>query len=184
MAAPAPTGPNSPNTWVTFERPGWRAQFGIQIPGPTDLGALELRLVFRPDEDDSYTSVEATDGITTEIVRSLPLADVRAEFGRLGLEWLRQEYDLTTILGRVETPEQWAQFAMIYVNIVKGTRNPLQYMANESGVSRNTLSARVRRCRDMGFLTRPDGKSLAELTDASRRLLRPSTHQSTTTEES
>ncbi|MEZ0166945.1 hypothetical protein AB2L27_19495 [Kineococcus sp. LSe6-4] len=156
---------------MSYEAPGWRAQFGIAIPGPTSLGALELRLVAIPDEEGNYLAVEETDGITTEVVRSLPLAEVRGEFGRLGLDWLRREYDLAAVLGRVETPEQWARFAMIYVNVALGTRNPLQFLAGESGISRNTLSARVRRCREMGLLTRPNGKSLGSLTKDARRLL-------------
>lgn len=59
-----------------------------------------------------------------------------------------------------------------YVRLVQqGYRSPVTRLATAWGLSRNTISGRVRRARAMGFLDGPPGRPANRLTEKARRYL-------------
>lgn len=140
-------------------------------------GPEELRVSFATDAESAESDValaDQTNGITTEVLRAVPLVDARKRLRRLRAKSrARRLAGSREIPRRLETNQDWAAFAAAYADAVAaGNRQPLVHLSAELGVGRNTLSARVRRLRALGLLTRPDGDSLGELTPAAKALLK------------
>ncbi|MFF4620908.1 hypothetical protein [Nonomuraea jabiensis] len=125
-----------------------RADLRAPISGPREINITET---FN-DPERAFDR----DGITLEVLRSVPLGDAR----KVLAEWLpRMRAALfpdeapKPLPERVETLHDYARVAEEYARLVNaGERRPIHVMAEASGVSRNTMSARVRRARDMGLL--------------------------------
>ena len=120
-----------------------------------------------------------SDGITTEMMRSVPLGDARKTI-TYWVNRIRSEIDPesqpASLPERVETPEDYARVAAEYVRLINSNeRRPIEVMAQAWGVSRNTTSARVRRARDKGYLVQRKGdknRLSAELTDVALNALK------------
>jgi hypothetical protein len=154
---------------------GWRVELRSNPKSPID-GPESLTISLDHDYDSVVGAVE-TDGITSAVLRAVPLADARRRLKRIKTEVV--PVDVPSIQARTDTPAELAAFANTYAKYAGNRRMPLALLAAISGISRNTLSARVRRARDMGLLTRPPN---VELTAKGRRLLRQgsATHGSKT----
>ncbi|WP_214103861.1 hypothetical protein [Acrocarpospora catenulata] len=144
------------------------ADLRAPISGPMEV---RIREEFDPDK------TKERDGITLDVLRAVPLGDARKTLA----EWLPRlratfypEEAPRPLPERVETPHDYALVAAEYVRLIyTGERRPIHVMAEASGVSRNTISARVRRARDMGLLlqTRTGTTLSAELTSTAQQLL-------------
>ncbi|MFE3453664.1 hypothetical protein ACFXJ8_32520 [Nonomuraea sp. NPDC059194] len=134
------------------------------ISGPAEV---RIRDLLAPDAMDR--SIQR-DGITLDILRAVPLGDAR----KVLAEWLPRlraafspDDAPKPLPARVESPHDYTLVAAEYVRLVNaGERRPIHVMSEVSGVSRNTMSARVRRARDMGLLLQigTGAKLRAELT--------------------
>lgn len=110
--------------------------------------------------------------ITTELLRSIPMQDARNRLARHKLTRAAEEGYVEPIPERFETDRDFAILADIYARRVEGgERNPLKNMAQLYGISRNTLSARIRLARERGLLTRPTKDDPGSLTLAGKKLL-------------
>jgi hypothetical protein len=146
-----------------------RADLRAPISGPSEISVTETFNV--PDR------AFDRDGITLDVLRAVPLGDAR----KVLAEWLPRmravlfpEEAPKPLPARVETPHDYALVAQEYARLVNvGERRPIHVMAEASGVSRNTMSARVRRAREIGLLiqTGKGTKLRAELsTEATNEL--------------
>lgn len=156
---------------VTYDVCGWlvtlRADVSSPFDGPETLTVERSRSTGGP-------AALATDDVTTEVLRAIPLADARRRLIRLKSAALQELDGQPTVQARLVTLEDWVAFAETYAGLVSaGHKQPLQHLARLTGVSRNTLSARVRRARKMGLLTRPVVGSLGKLTKQASDLLSP-----------
>jgi hypothetical protein len=138
------------------------------LAAPWDGPAI---LHIEPSEDPYLVG---TDGITAELMRSISLAEIRrtAKELRARLGRPTDEGAGVAVLHRVETGREYALMAREYVRLVQqGYRSPVTRLASAWGLSRNTISGRIRRARAMGFLDGPPGKPADRLTDKARRHL-------------
>lgn len=148
---------------VTYDVRAWRVTFTASPGRPFD-GPEELH-VFLTNVAAVESAIES-DGLTTDLLRVLPLADARKRIRAL------QPPEPFDIPAKVETDAEYARFAAAYVDAVRaGKRRPIERLQAATGVSRNTLSARVRRARERGFLTGQPGQPADQLTDKATRLL-------------
>lgn len=174
----ASAGENWPEGWhldgdrlvYEIELSGWRLTVVSSFDAPWDGPA---HLSIEPPSD-PRVMVE-TDGITTELLRSIPLAEIRKRAKELRARLSRSttgEDSAEAVLARVETDREYALMAYEYVRLVRhGYRSPVTRLATAWGLSRNTISSRVRRARAMGFLDGPPGRPADRLTDKARRYL-------------
>ncbi|CAM5349728.1 hypothetical protein SALBM311S_08312 [Streptomyces alboniger] len=149
---------------------GWKLTVVSLLDAPWD-GPTSLRI---EPPDDPHATV-GTDGITTELMRSISLAEIRRTAkelrGRLGRS--TDEATTAAVLHRVETEREYALMAREYVRLVQqGYRSPVTRLATAWGLSRNTISGRVRRARAMGYLDGPSGRPADRLTEKARRYLK------------
>ncbi|KDN79323.1 hypothetical protein DF19_34380 [Streptomyces olindensis] len=148
---------------------GWKLTVVTLLNTPWD-GPTSLRI---DPPDDPYAEV-GTDGITAELMRSISLAEIRRTARELRTRLGRSAYEVTTaaVLDRVETERDYALMAREYVHLVhQGYRSPVTRLATAWGLSRNTISGRIRRARAMGFLDGPPGRPADRLTEKARRYL-------------
>ncbi|MEU5594716.1 hypothetical protein [Streptomyces sp. NPDC020298] len=148
---------------------GWKLTVVTMLSGPCD-GPTSLRI----DPPDNPSATVATDGITAELMRSISLAEIRrtAKAVRTRLGRSADEATAAAALIRVETERDYALMAREYVRLVhQGYRSPVTRLATAWGLSRNTISGRIRRARAMGFLDGPPGRPADRLTDKARRHL-------------
>lgn len=155
---------------VIYDVYGWMVTLVTSVNSPFDGPET---VTIRPDSSAEGIDVAlATDGVTTEVLRAIPLADARRRLIRLKAEALQESGSQPVVQARLVTVADWAVFAETYADLVQGGhRQPLQHLARVTGVSRNTLSARVRRAREMGLITRPTSDSLGHLTKQATDLL-------------
>ncbi|MFE9171490.1 hypothetical protein ACFYNZ_18530 [Streptomyces kebangsaanensis] len=148
---------------------GWKLTVLNLLDAPWD-GPTSLRI---EPPDDLHTTV-GTDGITVELMRSISLAEIRRTAKMLRARLGRSVDGATamTVLHRVETEREYALMAREYVRLVsQGYRSPVTRLATAWGLSRNTISGRIRRARAMGFLDGPPGRPANRLTDKAMRYL-------------
>ncbi len=147
----------------------WKLTVVTLLNTPWD-GPTSLRI---DPPDDPYAEV-GTDGITAELMRSISLAEIRRTARELRTRLGRSAHEVTTaaVLDRVETERDYALMAREYVHLVhQGYRSPVTRLATAWGLSRNTISGRIRRARAMGFLDGPPGRPADRLTEKARRYL-------------
>ncbi|MEU0584773.1 hypothetical protein [Streptomyces sp. NPDC006132] len=148
---------------------GWKLTVVTLLSAPWD-GPASLRI----DPPDDPRAEVGTDGITAELMRSISLAEIRRTARELRARLGRSAADATTaaVLHRVETERDYALMAREYVHLVQqGYRSPVTRLASAWGLSRNTISGRIRRARAMGFLDGPPGRPADRLTEKARRHL-------------
>jgi hypothetical protein len=148
---------------------GWKLTVVSVLDAPWD-GPTSLRI----EPPDDPAAVVGTDGITAELMRSISLAEIRRTAKELRARLGRSADEATTsaVLHRVETEREYALMAREYVRLVQqGYRSPVTRLASAWGLSRNTISGRIRRARAMGFLDGPPGRPADRLTEKARRQL-------------
>ncbi|MCQ1988053.1 hypothetical protein [Arthrobacter sp. zg-Y844] len=104
---------------------------------------------------DTYAPAKALDGITTSLLRAIPMAHARAlmreRHEQLTVGGLRQE--LSPLPSRVESDRDYVHISMAYVALVNGSSvEPIKRLAEWTGESVDTWSARLRRARTKGIL--------------------------------
>ncbi|MEU8403191.1 hypothetical protein AB0C28_49130 [Nonomuraea sp. NPDC048892] len=139
-------------------------------------GPLRVTLDITPYDTESAERALDTDGITVQVLRSVPLGEARRIIGEWGdriRERFYPELLPLPIPSRVESEHDYALVAGAYVQLThRGERKPVQAMAEAAGVGRDTMSARIRRAREMGLLvTYGPGKPGGELTPKAAALL-------------
>ncbi|WP_255770052.1 hypothetical protein [Pseudarthrobacter sulfonivorans] len=97
---------------------------------------------------------EAFDGITTSLLRSIPMAHARAlmrdQYEQLAVAGVREE--VTPLPSRVEGDEDYVHVAQAYVSLVQVSVEPIKRLTEWSMESPDTWSARLRRARSRGVL--------------------------------
>ncbi|MFI7012060.1 hypothetical protein [Streptomyces sp. NPDC050145] len=173
----ADSGVNLPEGWSLdgerlvheAELHGWRLTVVNRLDAPWD-GPTSLCI----EPPDDLGAGVGTDGITAELMRSISLAEIRRTTKDLRARLGRSTGAATTAakLSRVETEQEYALMAHAYVQLVQqGYRSPVTRLASAWGLSRNTVSGRIRRARAMGFLEGSPGKPADRLTGKARRHL-------------
>lgn len=148
---------------------GWKLTVVSLLDAPWDGPSS---LCIEPPDDPA--NAVGTDGITAELMRSISLAEIRRTAKELRARLGRSADEATTsaVLLRVETEREYALMAREYVRLVQqGYRSPVTRLASAWGLSRNTISGRIRRARAMGFLDGPPGRPADRLTEKARRHL-------------
>ncbi|MFE3459051.1 hypothetical protein ACFXKD_16030 [Nocardiopsis aegyptia] len=128
---------------------------------------------------ESVEAANQSDGITTEMMRAVPLGEARKVItywvNRIRSE-VKPESQPAPLPDRIESPEDYARVAAEYVRLINANeRRPIEVMAQAWGVSRNTASARVRRAREKGYLVQEKGEKNrlnAGISDLARALLK------------
>ena len=146
---------------------GWRLTVVSVLGAPWD-GPTRLRI----DPPEDLNAVIETDGITAELMRSISMAEIRRTAKELRARLGRAADGSVAggVLERVETDHDYALMSREYVRLVEqGYRSPVTRLATAWGMSRNTISGRIRRARAMGFLDGPPGKPADRLTEKARR---------------
>ncbi|MBK3576222.1 hypothetical protein JHN63_20855 [Streptomyces sp. MBT65] len=154
---------------------GWRLTVVSVLGAPWD-GPSSLRI----DPPADLDAVAGTDGITAELMRSISMAEIRRTTKELRarLGYAIDGARSGVVLDRVETEQDYALMSREYVRLVEqGYRSPITRLATAWGMSRNTISGRIRRARAMGFLDGPPGKPADRLTAKSRRCLEREEHE-------
>lgn len=168
---PAPDG-GEPHTLTGWSDVGpWRVLIHCDIrmgwDGPT---SIEVR--FQTAE----LAAEATDtdGITTDVMRSVPLREARSVIKKYrpriltALGYHAEE----AVPERIKSDRDYALLAKEYIRLIEfGSRHPIAVMADLCDVSRNTMSARVRRAREMGLLEGEPRQPATRLTEKAKRLI-------------
>ncbi|GHH47819.1 hypothetical protein [Streptomyces candidus] len=148
---------------------GWRLTVVNVLSAPWD-GPSSLRI----DPPEDQEAARESDGITAELMRSISLAEIRRTTKMLRAR-LGRPVDgpgASAALDRVESDHDYALMAREYVRLVEqGYRSPVTRLATAWGMSRNTISGRIRRARAMGFLAGSPGKPADRLTAKARRCL-------------
>ncbi|MHA7299512.1 hypothetical protein [Pseudarthrobacter sp. MDT3-1] len=97
---------------------------------------------------------EAWDGITTSVLRAMPMAHARAlmrdRHEQLSVVDVRR--DITPLPSRVETDRDYVHVATAYVALGAVSVEPIKRLAEWTGESVDTWSARLRRARAKGIL--------------------------------
>ncbi len=103
---------------------------------------------------DGERQAEAWDGITTSVLRAIPMAHARAlmrdRHEQLSVIDVRR--DITPLPARVETDRDYIHVASAYVALGAVSVEPIKRLAEWSGESIDTWSARLRRARAKGIL--------------------------------
>lgn len=149
----------------------WRVTLSAQHGLPWD-GPESLSVTFAGNESADVSAADETNGISTAVLRAIPLADARVRLRRLRAG-ARVAPEVADVLRRrCVDPVDWARFAHAYAEVAKESRQPLVTMAEVSGVNRHTLAARAVKARELGFLTAPTDDNLGELTASAKQLIR------------
>lgn len=158
--------------WVTYDLRGWvvtlRAQAGAPFDGPQEL-RLQLDMSVSEGEQGEPATAESG-GITADLLRSVPLNDARKVLRRLRTELLASRdagaYNLPPrMIGRGD----WIAFARAYArSAARNPQQPIVHLARATGLSMNTINARLRRAQEMGLLERQEGTTWLVLSSEAR----------------
>lgn len=141
----------------------WQVTFWLDIDRKWD-GPQGVDLQYLPMSD-------STNGINTDILRSVPLADARMRLRNLRARFgLGEELGHLVIPERMATERDWAVFASAY-SLAAARGKPLAALEGLTGTNRRTLASRTREVRKRGLLTAPTTDSLGQLTTKAKRLL-------------
>jgi hypothetical protein len=106
------------------------------------------------DETGEDEKPEAFEGITTSLLRSIPMAHARAlmrdRYEQLAVADVRSE--VTPLPSRVEEDQDYVHVAQAYVSLVQVSVEPIKRLAEWTQESPDTWSARLRRARARGVL--------------------------------
>lgn len=147
--------------WVRYDLGGWVAQARAQLEAPFD-GPQEVSVVLDMSDEglgDAVDLADAGGGVTAEVLRSLPLGDARKVLRRLRAEALaRRDTDAYALPKRMVSLDDWVLFARAYARSAsRNVQQPMAHLARATGLSPNTVAARVRRAQELGLLENSDG---------------------------
>lgn len=163
-----PTGPEveksangSTTLWARYLVQGFAVSIGWEVNHPQ--GSFrepnKLDIDFDPQNYAESTPVKggaagSLEGITTALLRSIPMAHARAlmrdHHEQLSVADIRR--DITPFPSRVETDRDYTHVASAYVALGEVSVEPIKRLAEWSGESIDTWSARLRRARSKGIL--------------------------------
>lgn len=149
----------------------WRVEISAQVHVPWD-GPERVEIVFVAGADNATEAVASVDpnGITTAILRAVPLADARVRLRRLRAQ-ARLSSEVAGLPPKLRTEWEWAEFSRLYVLAAEVGGQPLADLEAVTGVGRRTLDSRARQAREKRLLTKPTKDSLGKLTPKAQRLL-------------
>lgn len=149
--------------WVVYDLGGWFVRVKAQASAPFD-GPEEVSVYLDLSDDDEATAdaigaAEASGGITAEVLRSVPLNDARKVLRRLRGEVLaRRDEGVYDLPERMVSRDDWIVFARAYArSATRNPQQPIQHLVRATGLSSNTVNARLRRAQEMGLLERHEG---------------------------
>lgn len=123
-----------------------------------DFDAFDYAMEY--DESSERAERPAFEGITTSVLRSIPMAHAKAlmqeRYEQISVAEIHR--DLSPLPSRVETDHDYAHIAAAYVALAGVSVEPVKKLAEWSGESVETWSARLRRARTKGIL---EGKGRA-----------------------
>lgn len=135
-------------TWVKYAlQGGWTVEIRGQAGGPVD-GPVAVEVNW------ADTDYEDSSGITADVLRAIPLNDARKVLRRLRSDLLAtRDTGVYELPPRMASPEDWVKFARAYArSAVRNPRQPVAHLAQATGLSPNTVAARVRRAQKLGLL--------------------------------
>lgn len=117
-----------------------------------DFDASEYAMSYDPTG--AAEQSKAFEGITTSVLRSIPLSHARAlmrdRHEQLSVAQVKE--DITPLPSRVETDRDYVHVASAYVALGPISVEPIKRLSEWSGESVDTWSARLRRARAKGIL--------------------------------
>lgn len=142
--------------WAAYDLGGWIVRIASEVNAPFD-GPSEVQIFLDTSDEglgDAVELAEASGGVTAGVLRSVPLADARKLLRRLRSDLLvaRDEgaYDLPD---RMVTLADWVTFARAYArSATRNVHQPLSHLAKATGLSINTINARIRRAQELDLL--------------------------------
>jgi hypothetical protein len=155
----------------------WLVRASRQLAAPF-RGPDHLEVFFHggPPESLDEAVDAAEEGITVAVLRRIPMQEINNRIKRLEYEvygrygWPAVHWQIPE---RVETDRDLAVVAAAYLEVAdRGHPSPIELLARQSGISRNTVSARVRRARERGLIESEAGKSGGRLTAKAVELLK------------
>ncbi|GKV72035.1 hypothetical protein [Pseudarthrobacter sp. NCCP-2145] len=137
---------------------GFAVSIGWDIGHPMGHFREPNKLEIKFDEFEFGTnetpSAESFDGITTSLLRSIPMAHARAlmrtHHEQLSVADVRDHF--TPFPSRVDTDRDYIHVAGAYVALMEVSVEPIKRLAEWTGESIDTWSARLRRARAKGIL--------------------------------
>lgn len=148
---------------------GWYIAVSFDTHAPWD-GPTKLQVLadMRPD---TVQYVADTSGLTTSVLRGIPLGEIRREYKEV-LREINRASGQPQQPERIETDRDLALIAAHYAELVAaGHRSPIAEMAEVWAVGRKTMSARIQRARMRGLLEGERYKPATGLTEKARRLI-------------
>ena len=149
------------------DQPGWWIEVEFDSHAPWD-GPTGLR-IGPAYNDEGIQAIADTSGLTTAVLRGIPLGDIRREYKEIS----RTLRALGAVdAERVETLRDLALIAAHYADLVEsGHRSPIVELAEIWSVGRKTMSARVQRARARGLLEGERYKPATTLTEKAKALI-------------
>lgn len=151
--------------WQNHQGP-WGVEVTCDLNAPFD-GPAEVRVWFTPDPEDPVADVDAaiaSDGIPTTLLRSIPLADIRAYARKYREVKERSERRMAAhhetpargVPGRMTSEADYALFvAELARTRAIGQKSPQATLAARLGIGKATMSERVKKARELDLW---DGK--------------------------
>ncbi|MBG6182012.1 hypothetical protein [Arthrobacter sp. CAN_A1] len=150
--------------WARYEISGLSVRIGwtvdhmmgsFRAPNRLHIDFDSFNYGTAPETAEGFAPEQAFDGITTHVLRSVPMAHARA--------LMRERYEQLFVLSlhealsplptRVESDRDYVHVAMAYVALVNGgSIEPLKRLSEWTNESDDTWSARLRRARTRGVL--------------------------------
>ncbi|MBT2536246.1 hypothetical protein [Arthrobacter sp. ISL-69] len=144
--------------WARYLVNGFAVSIGWDVGHPMGHFREPNKLSIEFDVFEHGTNEAPTEGslegITTALLRSIPMAHARAlmreHHEQLSVTDIRR--DITPFPTRVETERDYTHIAAAYVALGEVSVEPIKRLAEWSGESIDTWSARLRRARAKGIL--------------------------------
>lgn len=145
--------------WARYIVDGFNVSIGWDVGHPMGDFHEPNKLIIEFDEFEYGTSENRSEasfegGITTSLLRSIPMAHARAlmrkHHEQLSVASVRDAW--TPLPSRVETDRDYVYVAAAYVALMKASVEPIKRLAEWTGESIDTWSARLRRARAKGIL--------------------------------
>lgn len=163
------------DTWVRYDLHGWIVELRGQASSPIDGPEfVRLFLDWAEDEEgkaDAVVKAITSGGITTDVMRSVPMSDARKCLRRLrGEVLLVRDQGVYDLPERMVTRDDWIAFARAYGrSAARNPQQPIAHLAAATGLSVNTINARLRRAQELGLLQRQGPPGWLILSDEARR---------------
>ncbi|MFI5703755.1 hypothetical protein ACIA78_27380 [Streptomyces xanthochromogenes] len=148
--------------WQNRQGP-WAVTVTCDLSAPFD-GPGEVRVWFSPDPDNPAPDVDAaiaSDGIPTTLIRSIPLAEIRAHARELRgteaigeLEAIEAEMSAkpVEVPARMRTEADYIRLAQALAQVrASGEKSPQAALAARLGIGKATMSERVKKARELGL---------------------------------